>query len=108
MMRYENVPYLYLTTTGRKSGKPHTIEIWFVDYEGSFYLCSEGKYETDWVKNIQQTPAITFRLEEMTYSGMGRIVEAAAEPALAAEVATRMEKKYQWSDGLFVELRLLP
>ena len=31
-LRHEKV--LYLTTVGRKTGKPRTIEIWFVTYEG--------------------------------------------------------------------------
>ncbi len=28
-------PYLYLTTTGRRSGNPHEIEIWFVAHDDS-------------------------------------------------------------------------
>ena len=50
-------PYLYLTTTGRKSGKPHQIEIWFVAYNGCYYLVTEDPEHTDWVKNIRSNPA---------------------------------------------------
>src|SRR5690606_40402263 len=46
--------YLYLTTIGRKTGNPHEIEIWFVEYEGNYYLVSEYPDRSDWVKNIDR------------------------------------------------------
>ena len=30
--------FLYLTTIGRVSGQPRTIEIWFVEHDGAFYV----------------------------------------------------------------------
>ena len=35
--------FLYLTTTGWKSGKLHEIEIWFIEHAGNFYLCAEHR-----------------------------------------------------------------
>lgn len=34
--------YCYLTTTGRRSGRDHTIEIWFSATESALYLISGG------------------------------------------------------------------
>jgi len=34
--------FFYLTTTGRKTGKPHKIEIWFVEHKSCYFLCSGG------------------------------------------------------------------
>ena len=50
--------YLYLTTTGRRSGQPHRIEIWYADAgDGStLYLLSGGGTESDWVRNLQADP----------------------------------------------------
>jgi deazaflavin-dependent oxidoreductase (nitroreductase family) len=99
--------FLYLTTTGRKSGKPHQIEIWFVEYQGSCYLVNEGG-NGDWVKNIRSSPAVTFSVgtrHDEPIDGTGRVVDPAAEPELAAAVRARMDAKYQWSDGLIVELK---
>jgi hypothetical protein len=45
--------YCYLTTTGRISGRPHEIEIWFGINENSLYLLSGGGERSDWVKNIR-------------------------------------------------------
>jgi hypothetical protein len=40
----------------------------------------------------------------MTFQGTGRIVDATAEPDLAAAVSALMDTKYDWSDGLIIEL----
>ena len=96
--------FLYLTTTGWKSGKAHEIEIWFVEHGGRYYLVSEHFEKSHWVQNIQHKPDITFRVGERTFRGKGRVVDRAKEPQLAAAVSALMDAKYDWSDGLIVEL----
>jgi len=96
--------YLYLTTTGWKTGNPHTIEIWFVAHDGSYYMVSEHREQSHWVQNIRHNPAVTFRVGTATFRGKGRAIDPASEPGLAAAVSALMEAKYEWSDGLIVEL----
>src|SRR5438132_181546 len=36
-----DTPFLYLTTTGRKTGLPREIEIWFVEADGRLYILAE-------------------------------------------------------------------
>ncbi len=50
-------PFCYLTTTGRGSGRPHTIELWFALHDARVYLLSGGGERSDWVKNLQREPA---------------------------------------------------
>jgi F420H(2)-dependent quinone reductase len=55
----------YLTTTGRVTGKPHEIEIWFVLVGNIAYLMSgeEGRgVKADWVRNLRKQPAVTLRI----------------------------------------------
>jgi len=96
--------YLYLTTTGWKTGNPHTIEIWFVARDGRYYIVSEHRERSHWVQNIRHNPAVTFRVGTATFRGIGRVVDREAEPDLAAAVSALMDAKYDWSDGLIVEL----
>ena len=42
------------------------------------------------------------------YVGLGRIIDPEDEPELTKKVLELMEAKYQWSDGLIVELRPEP
>jgi deazaflavin-dependent oxidoreductase (nitroreductase family) len=101
---YGTLPYLYLTTTGWKSGRPHEIEIWFVEHEGNFYLVAEKRARSHWVQNIQRNAAVRIRVADRHEDGRGRTVDPAAEPDLARVVRQKMDAKYQWSDGLIVEL----
>jgi deazaflavin-dependent oxidoreductase (nitroreductase family) len=48
----------HLTTIGRKSGLPRTVELRFLHFKGSFYIASsrvEGKH---WCQNLIQNPAV--------------------------------------------------
>jgi deazaflavin-dependent oxidoreductase (nitroreductase family) len=105
MTHQQEPPYLYLTTTGRVTGRPHEIEIWFVGHNGCYYLVSEKREHADWVRNIQQQPAITFRVGDQHFTGSGRTVDPSTEPELAAAVSQLMDDKYSWSTGLIVELK---
>lgn len=52
----------YLTTTGRRSGRPHRIEIWFLEYDGAVYLFSGGGDRSDWVRNLRRHPDVSLEL----------------------------------------------
>jgi deazaflavin-dependent oxidoreductase (nitroreductase family) len=104
--------FLYLETRGRKTGRPRRIEIWFVALEQRFYIVAEGRERAGWVKNLRAHSEVAFSigtrsdqvLEQPLTRARARVVDTRAEPALAARVAARMDAKYDWSDGLIVEL----
>ncbi len=51
-----------ITTTGRHSGQPHRIEIWFHNLDGAIYITGlPGK--RGWYANLVATPAFTFHLK---------------------------------------------
>lgn len=96
--------YLYLTTTGRKSGVPREIEIWFTEIEGRFYIIAEKREAANWVQNIINDPLITFRVADRKCTGVGRVISEKTEPELLELVRKLSDRKYGWSDGLIVEL----
>ena len=63
----------YLTTTGRVSGRPHEIEIWFAALGDSLYLISGGGTDSDWVQNLWADPAASARVGEETIPVIGRV-----------------------------------
>ena len=77
--------FCYLTTTGRVTGRPHTIEIWFGLNERTLYMLSGNgpRQRADWVRNLMKTPAVSVRIGEREFAGVGRIVNDAQEDALA-------------------------
>jgi deazaflavin-dependent oxidoreductase (nitroreductase family) len=91
--------FCYLETTGRVTGRSHTVEMWFALGEdgATIYCLSGGGDRSDWVRNIRAEPALRVRIGGVTVPATGRIVlgepdEPVARRALAA-------KYYGWHDG---------
>ena len=51
-----------VTTIGRRSGKPHEIEIWFGVIDDTMYLISGNGPTADWYRNALANPQVTVRL----------------------------------------------
>jgi deazaflavin-dependent oxidoreductase (nitroreductase family) len=96
--------YLYLTTTGRVSGRPRQIEIWFTRHEGRYYLVAEHGLRSQWVQNLLADPAVGVRVGARSMRGRARVVDRRAEAGLAGEIRRRSEAKYGWGEGLVVEI----
>ena len=83
---------IHVTTTGRKTRNPHTVELWFAVKNGKMYLSHEGS-ETDWMKNIENNDQILFEIGGKNFTGRARILENGTEEAWEAKVAL-YEKYY--------------
>lgn len=95
LAQYADDDFCYLTTTGRVSGRAHTIEIWFALNAGVLYMLAGGRHTTDWVKNLLRQPAVSVRLREQTYAGQARVVEPGDEDALARQlVVSKYEPRH--------------
>ncbi len=79
-----SLDYCYLTTTGRVSGAPRRIEIWFGTEDGrTLYLMAGGGLKANWVQNLQRNPAVTIEVGGTVYEATARLVTASSEDALA-------------------------
>ena len=95
--RLADEDFCYLTTVGRNSGKPHTIEIWFARENGNLYLLSGGGDSADWVRNLRKTPAVKVRIGSRTVVARAREVTAHDEDTLARQL---LDAKYMgWKAG---------
>jgi deazaflavin-dependent oxidoreductase (nitroreductase family) len=71
--------FCYLTTRGRRTGRPHEIEIWFAQDGSTLYLLSGGRDRSDWVRNLRVDPAVTVRLRDASYEATARVVDDGPE-----------------------------
>jgi deazaflavin-dependent oxidoreductase (nitroreductase family) len=78
--------FCYLTTRGRVSGRPHSIEIWFVLHGHTLYMLSGGRDQADWVKNALRSPAVQVKINNTVFSGQARLVNDTEEDALARKI----------------------
>src|SRR3954451_16793359 len=93
--------YCYLTTTGRVSGEPREIEIWFGLEGSSLYMLSGGRDRYDWVKNLMREPRVNVRIADRTFEGRARVVSDPDEDARARELL--FEKYSPGSSGDLVD-----
>lgn len=71
--------FCYLTTTGRATGNPHTIEIWFALRDENLYLLSGGGEDADWVRNLREQPRVRVSIAEKSFDATARVVTDADE-----------------------------
>lgn len=73
LQRHADVDCCDIVTTGRRTGAPHEIEIWFGVMDGAMYLISGNGPTADWYLNLLAEPRVT-----VTLAGEQRIGRASA------------------------------
>jgi len=71
--------YLYLTTIGRRSGRPRRIEIWFTRHEGAYYLVAEHGRRSQWAQNLVVEPAVRARVGARSFDRTRRLLDSMLE-----------------------------
>lgn len=86
-----------LQTTGRTTGRPRTIEIWFATDGERVYLLAGGRHHAHWVRNLIANPRVRVRIGGVTLAGTARVIEGEEREGLARRM---LGAKYQgWSEG---------
>ena len=85
--------FCYLTTTGRRSGEPHRIEIWYAADDGgdTLYMLAGGGQASDWVRNLLVAPDVTIEVDGATRRARARVLDSGDEAEMAR---TRVFDKY--------------
>lgn len=99
-----DLQFIYVTTTGRITGKPREIEIWFVEVGEKLFILAEHFFDTQWVKNIQHNPRIRVRIAGREFAATGRILDPELDASTWQMAQQLAREKYGWGEGLPVEL----
>ena len=75
-----------ITTTGRKSGEPRRIEIYFHHFDGSYYLTGRPVRKRDWVANILAHPEFTLHLKRGVTADVDVVGEGESDPQERARI----------------------
>lgn len=92
MAKVSSAKFIHLTTIGRRTGKSHTVELWFALKDRKVYLSHEGK-ETDWMRNIKKNHRVSFEIAGRRFTGKARYLRGATSEAWTGKVAL-YEKYY--------------
>jgi deazaflavin-dependent oxidoreductase (nitroreductase family) len=84
-----------ITVTGRKSGRPISIPVWFVLEDGKLHLLPVSGSDTQWYKNVLNNPSI--RIE--TGGAKGEVKLAPVNDAKqVSSIVEKFRAKYGPSD----------
>ena len=56
--RLSRLNEITITVTGRKSGRPISVPVWFVLEDGKLYLLPVSGSDTQWYKNVLKNPSL--------------------------------------------------
>ena len=73
-----------ITTTGRKTGQPRRIEIWFHNLDGHLYITGVPVRPRGWYANLKANPEFTFHLKRSAQADL---------PAIATPILAETERR---------------
>ena len=92
-----SLDFCYLTTTGRITGSPHRIEIWFAMADETVFLMAGDRDRSDWVRNLMISPDVVLEIGDRKRSTRARVVDESSDEDAAAR--RLMLEKYGDRDG---------
>src|ERR1041384_6047133 len=97
-MNLDAEEYCYVTTKGRRTGKPHTIEIWFCMRERTAYILAGDGERSETGRNLHADPDVVGQNGEQTWGARAR---GGGEQEEKTFVRTMLPAKYAHrEDGL--------
>lgn len=88
-----------ITTTGRTSGQPRRIEIWFHNLGGDIYITGLPGMRS-WYANLLAQPAFTFHLKGSLHADLAAHARAITDPSERRSVLTRILARLERSSEL--------
>ena len=87
----QNDNLVQITVTGRSSGRPISLPIWFALDGNTLYLIPVKGSDTDWYKNLRKTPTIHLSARGKTLTASARFLTGQAQ---LDQVLERFRDKY--------------
>lgn len=78
-----------ITTTGRKTGLPRRIEIYFHQFDGDYYLTGRPGRRRDWEANIEANPDFVLHLKGDVKADIPVRGETEPDPEVRGQVLRR-------------------
>src|ERR1700676_884532 len=90
--RLSRLNEINITVTGRKSGRPISVPVWFVLEDGKLYLLPVSGSDTHWYKNVLRTPSLRS-------DAGGDAAELRAVPVTDPKQVSSIEEKFRAKYG---------
>ena len=93
---------LELGTRGRRTGRPHSVKVWFAHEDGVLWLRADER-EPDWLRNLRADPVCTVRIGDLELRARYEPVDDG--DAALRHLVTLWRAKYgpEWVQDWYVE-----
>ena len=91
-----------VTTTGRASGEPRRIEIWYHVVDGRYYITGRPSPRS-WYANLLAEPTLTFHLKESAQADLPATARAVTDPEEKRRVFLNAPKLAEYINGANVQ-----
>lgn len=88
-----------ITTTGRKSGRPCRIEMWFHNLDGQLYLTGTPGLR-DWYANLVAHPSFTFHVKGSAVADLPARATPVTDPSRRRAIFERILPRLGRSDQI--------
>lgn len=95
-------PFCYLTTTGRRSGLPRTVEIWFAGEDDTVYMVSGYGRASNWVRNLVREPRVAVTIGGVQFPGLARVLDPSRDGEAWRRGAGLCCRKYYGRDASYL------
>jgi len=82
---------LLLTTTGRKSGREHTVGLQYELIDGCYYVSAADGDKADWLRNIRVNPEVAVQAGTLKFRASAKVVSENSE--IAQFLSYRLKKR---------------
>ncbi len=89
-----------LITSGRRSHRQRSVELWFIAQLNRFYVMAEHGCRTGWLKHLKNHPEAAVALVDYRAPVWAWILDKERDSWEWQIVAQLLREKYGWGDGL--------
>ncbi|QQG48510.1 MAG: nitroreductase family deazaflavin-dependent oxidoreductase [archaeon] len=100
---------LRLQTVGRKSGRPHSVLLRYVTYDGRIVVFPQKGSSQDWVKNLSEGPAVVVHANGKAIEGVASVKESRGldDPRYSVftrKYGTKVVRDRYWGQTTYIEI----
>jgi SAM-dependent methyltransferase len=105
----QSANFVQLTTRGRKTGLPHTVQLRYARFDGSFYVIP-GRKDSDWMLNALRDNKGVLRIGELLFETSAELASDSMKVATTDKFRRKYGRRFtdQWYGRSTVCLRLSP
>ena len=91
-----------ITTTGRRSGRPHRIELAFHNIDGRIFISGRPGWPRDWIANLKADSRMTFHLKGSVVADLPATARVITDRAERERVLARIAAGWRYDPALMV------